>query len=189
MSKRLANSKFAKNFNDKFPIITIKVPGWEKINPILEQGIRSLGDKQNHSSNVKADMTDWKMWEPHQPAHAEFTTICKFAMSLAVEHSPEPAKPHFQPLVTECWGAVYRAEEFTKLHDHWPSVWSFTYYVNVSDECSPIVFPDAQIAVKPKNGMMCMFPGWVGHKVPKQKGNHERVMIAGNISQNFGVTG
>ena len=179
----LSDNKYAKVFSEKLPIITAQVPNWKQLNPLLEEGIRAVGDKQNHNSNVKADMTDWKMWEPHQPAHEEFEKICRFAMKLATENAPETARPFFVPVVTECWGAIYRPGEFTRLHDHWPAIWSFTYYVNISESCSPIVFPDAKIAIKPKNGQMCMFPGWVSHRVPKQTSDQERIMVAGNITQ------
>jgi len=179
---RLSDNQYAKKFVDKYPIITVRIPGWESLNPLLEQGIRASGDKQRHTTNVKADMTDFQMWEQDKPAYQQFQVICKHAVQLAFDNAPAQSKPHFNPVITEIWGAIYRKSEHTILHDHWPSTWSFTYYVNVSDDCSPIVFPDANISLKPKNGMMCMFPGWVAHKVPKQKTNYERVMVAGNIS-------
>lgn len=179
---RLSDNKYAKKFSDKFPIITSRLPDWQNINPPLEQGIRLSGDKQNHSTNVKADMTDFQMWEQDKPAYQQFQILCQYAVDLAFANAPEQSKPHFKPVITEIWGAVYKKGEHTNLHDHWPATWSFTYYVNVSDNCSPIVFPDARISLKPKNGMMCMFPGWVGHRVPKQSCDHERVMVAGNIS-------
>jgi len=182
---RLSENRYAVAFNDKFPIITHQVPGWEKLNPILEKAIRQCGDQQNHSTNVKADMTDFRMWEPQQPGHKQFQVICKFAIEMAIANSPPQALEFFKPAVSDCWGVVYRENEYTKRHDHWPSIWSFSYYVNVSPTCSPIVFPDAEKSIQPENGMMCMFPGWIAHEVPKQSAQSERVMIAGNISDQF----
>ncbi len=182
---RLSDSRYAVEFVDKFPIITQQVPQWETLNPLLEKGIRASGDKQSHSTNVKADMTDFRMWEPDQPAFEQFQVICKYALEMVMANSPPQAVPFLKPSVTDCWGVVYKKDEYTLQHDHWPSMWSFTYYVNVTDDCAPIVFPNAKLSVQPKNGMICMFPGWIAHYVPKQEGSHERVMIAGNIAQKF----
>lgn len=180
---RLSDSKHAKVFHDKFPVITSQVDGWEELNPKLEQAIRSVGDKYQHTTNVKADMTDFRMWENDQPGSSYFQQVCAHAIKLSLANAPEQAKQHFAPVVSECWGAIYRKNEFAILHDHWPATWSFTYYVNVTDSCSPILFPDAKYSLKPKNGLMVMFPGWIAHKVPRQKSDHERVMVAGNIVQ------
>ena len=184
---RLSDNRYAVEFKDKFPIITKPIPGWEEINPLLEKGIRSAGDKQKRSTNVKADMTDTRMWEPNQPAHEQFNIICKHALELGLANSPPQSVKHLRLAVTDCWGVVYRKDEFTLQHDHWPALWSFGYYINVSPDCAPIVFPDANHAVQPKNGMMCMFPGWVSHYVPKQQSNQDRVMLAGNITHLFGM--
>lgn len=178
---RLSDNDFAKKFTDKYPVITVMIPDWETINPLLEEGIRAMGDQWQHKTNVKASMTDFKMWEEGKPAYEHFQNLAQYAGNLALQNAPKEAQPHFQPVVTEIWGAVYKKDEYTIVHDHWPAVWSFTYYVNVSPDCAPLVFPDGNITVKPKNGMMCMFPGWIAHKVPRQKSDHERVMVAGNI--------
>ena len=184
---RLSDSRFAVEFKDKFPIIKEQFPGWKEINPLLEKGIRSVGDKQKHATNVKADMTDTRMWETNQPAHEQFQVICKFALELCLANSPPQLVEHLRPTITDCWGVVYRKDEFTQQHDHWPALWSFGYYINVSPDCAPIVFPDANYTLQPENGMMCMFPGWVSHYVPRHRSNQDRVMLAGNIVHMFGA--
>ena len=183
---RLSDHPKAVGFKDKFPVITQQIPDWQTLNPILADGIRQCGDKQNHSTNVKADMTDFRMWEPNQPAHQQFQIICRYALELSVASSPPQAQPHFKPSISDCWGAVYHKDEYTLQHDHWPAVWSWCYYVSVTDQCAPIVFPHAKLSIQPRNGMMVMFPGWVAHYVPKQACDHDRIMIAGNIIQHFG---
>jgi hypothetical protein len=183
---RLSDNRHAVEFRDKFPIIMAQFPGWEEINPLLEKGIRSVGDKQKHSTNVKADMTDTRMWESNQPAHEQFQVICKYAVELGLANSPPPLVEHLRLAIADCWGVVYRKDDFTLEHDHWPALWSFGYYINVSPDCAPIVFPGANHAVQPKNGMMCMFPGWVSHYVPKHQSSDDRVMLAGNIVHLFG---
>ena len=185
---RLADSKFAVKFRDKYPIITATINDHEQLNPLLEAGIREVGDQQNRNTNVKADMTHHQMWRDKYPAHEQFQVVCQMAGQLAIQHCPEKVRPFFRPAVTEVWGAVYRKGEYTRAHDHWPAIWSFSYYVNVCSKCAPIVFPGADLTVKPQNGMFVLFPGWIEHKVPKQKCDHDRVMIAGNMGQDLDLT-
>ena len=185
---QLSDSKFAKTFKDKYPVVTAQVNDCEKLNIPLAQTIKNVGDVQNHNTNVKADMTYHQMWHEKYPGHENFRTVCSLAIQLAMEHCPEKMRPIFKPVVTECWGAIYRQNEFTRPHDHWPAIWSFCYYVQASKNCSPIVFPGAKLSIKPKNGMMILFPGWVEHYVPKQKTSSERIMIAGNMGQKLNLS-
>lgn len=184
---RLADHKSAKRFNDKYPVITAEISNSERLNPALERTIRQIGDVQARTTNVKADMTHHQMWRDEYLGHEEFQTICKTALNLAFKNSPEKMQPFFKPCITECWGALYKRGDYTKPHDHWPAIWSFCYYVNVSKTCSPLVFPGAKLSIKPKIGLMVLFPGWVEHAVPKQKNDFERIMIAGNISQDLDI--
>ena len=119
------------------------------------------------------------MWEDGQP-HAEvYRELCEVACQLAKDQSPNI---EWQPMVTAIWGAIYEQKDFARPHDHWPSTWSFVYFVDVGLSPSPLVFPNAQRAINPNNSMLCLFPGWVLHEVPPQKSNSRRVMVAGNIS-------
>ena len=139
------------------------------------------GDEQNHSSNVKADMTDWFMHEKYK----EFKELAIFAEAIAkqmTEAGPVPMVTH------ECWGAVYRKGEYTKKHNHWGSLWSWCYYLEVPPDASPFRFEDiieqgeeAPFDVYPKEDDILIFPSWVQHSVPKSESNSERIMVAGNI--------
>ena len=64
---------------------------------------------------------------------------------------------------------------------------SWTYYVNVTSQCSPLVFTNTDYKVQPTNGLLVMFPGWVKHKVLPQENDHERVMVAGNLNARTGM--
>ena len=179
--ERYKDAKFFK-FSEEYPVIMKTYPDWKEINPILEKYIREQGDRKNKRTNVKAQMTEWNMQVEAGGEH--FQNICDFARELSLENSPV----QFIPDVYDCWGAVYRKGEFTQSHDHWPSIWSWCYYVNVSSKCSPLHFKNASgilnepLNVQPSNGLMVIFPGWVKHEVKPQSCEHERVMIAGNIN-------
>ena len=180
-------ASLSRNFNEKFPIITLDLnPIASKllhedqdmtINDNLERQIRECGDRQQKRTNVKAYMTDWYM----QDASKGFQWVCNRAMELAAKNNPNEV----DMIPYDCWGAIYREGDYTIMHNHWPQLWSFVYYVNCPSGSAPLVFDKevSKYSVEPKTGLMVMFPGWVNHSVPKHEGK-ERIMVAGNLSFN-----
>ena len=144
--------------------------------------IVDLGDEQNHSSNVKADMTDWFMHQKYK----EFKELSIHAESVAKQMTKDPVAM----FTFDCWGAVYRKGEYTKKHSHWGNLWSWCYYLEVPPDAPPFRFEDitemgesepSSFDVYPKENDLLMFPSWVSHSVPKSESNSERIMVAGNI--------
>ena len=175
----LKDNNSSVNFNEKYPLFTCMYPNFNEINSLLEQAIRTNGDEKKNETNVKALMTCWYMWGEDKPGCESFREICAFACKVAVENSPIKA---WSPSVTHCWGAIFNKNEYAQQHNHWPSLWSFTYYVKAPENCAPIVFPGAEKRVQPKSGMLCLFPGWVDHCVPRHESDQDRIVVAGNIS-------
>ena len=68
-------------------------------------------------------------------------------------------------------------------HRHVPATWTFTYYIDACENCSPLIFNNTneQNAVKSKTGDLVIFPGWVAHSVAPHKCDHDRISIAGNV--------
>ena len=144
--------------------------------------IVDLGDEQNHSSNVKADMTDWFMHQKYK----EFKELSIHAEAVAKQMTKDPVAM----FTFDCWGAVYRKGEYTKKHSHWGNLWSWCYYLEVPPDAPPFRFEDitemgesepSSFDVYPKENDLLMFPSWVSHSVPKSESNSERIMVAGNI--------
>ena len=173
--KSLKYNPASRPFEMKFPVI-------EKFyrNPSLQKRIantcRAIGDEQYKKTNVKADMTSWFMHETDK----DFEIIANKAIEIAHDNSPSAVA-----LATyDCWGAV------SKNHDHWPQIWSWVYNVECCDDCAPLVFHDSRddvhsdhaYSLKPKSGRFTMFPGWIKHSVPKHDCDHDRIIVAGNIS-------
>ena len=134
------------------------------------------GDEQMRKTNVKAQMTQWFM----HTQDMTFAKIADLAVKFAVENSPYSVG--LEPF--DCWGSISRKGDYTKTHDHWPHPWSWVYYSDVSESCSPLMFPDAPQGahyVYPKSGDLVLFPGWLYHGVEKQSTDYERVIVAGNL--------
>ena len=168
-------------FKERYPVILKDYKDWKDLNPLLEKYIRQQGDRINFQSNVKAQMTEWNMQLEAGGEH--FQELVNFVREVSMECS----QVQFIPDCYDCWGAVYKKGNHTVSHDHWPAIWSWTYYVNVTSECAPLVFTNTDYKVQPYNGLLVMFPGWVKHKVPPQESDHERVMVAGNLNCRSGL--
>jgi hypothetical protein len=83
------------------------------------------------------------------------------------------------------------------LHNHRMTTIAMTYYVDVYDDSSPIHLLDSrsqlnwaslddsktyhQYKHQPKSGQLIMFPGWLFHDVPINKGSHFRIALTSNI--------
>ena len=78
------------------------------------------------------------------------------------------------------WGQVYQEGHFQKFHNHIHNDWAFVYYVNTPTGSSPIVFREIRKRIRPTEGMLIMFPGWVDHYVPPNQCNG-RSIVAGNL--------
>ena len=173
------------HFTEKFPVKT-EITGNENLRETLEANIREAGDHLQKRTSAKCLMTRWNMHE----AYATFGTIGNYAITLA--HScpvaqrttPDGKKENVPLHVKESWGLIYVKGNITEMHNHWPSLWSYTYCVFACEDCSPLVFPKAQnpLSVSPKTSQMIVFPSWLQHEVPIHKCDHDRIMISGNLN-------
>ena len=111
-------------FKEKYPVVLKTYNDWKDLNPLLEKYIRQQGDRIKHRSNIKAQMTEWNMQLEAGGEH--FQKLVDWVREVSIDSSPV----QFIPDCYDCWGAVYRKGEYTQSHDHWPAIWSWTYYVN-----------------------------------------------------------
>ena len=164
-------------FEMNFPIIQERVAFKDGLNEELVAIIRSHGDTQRHKTNVKANMSSWFM----QKQHAQFQIVGDKAISIAKKNSPHDIGME----LFDCWGVIYQKDDWTKVHDHWPHLWSFVYYIQCGENDSPLEFPDVrrhgEHLVQPLSGDMVLFPGWLRHKVSPQLADNERIIVSGNL--------
>lgn len=123
----------------------------------------------------------------------------KMAEQMGRKEKPRPGR-----LAAQAWANVSRAGSYHRTHNHPGSAWSGVYYVEAGDE-SPdaplsgvLELPDPRpyanmtstpgdpfgqkVLVRPKNGTIIMFPGWLPHFVNPYVGPGERISIAFNVS-------
>jgi hypothetical protein len=171
-------------FTDKYPVKVKQIT--ELDNDQLEQDIRESGDYLGGRTAAKCLMTRWDM----HTVYESFVLVSEKAMEIA-DSCPIATKTDTDgnslkvPLyLNDTWGLVYTTGQSAKVHNHWPSLWSYTYCVSACEDCSPLVFPNSQkpLSVSPKTSQMIVFPSWLKHEVPIHKCEHDRIMISGNLN-------
>ena len=171
-------------FTDKYPVKVKQIT--ELDNDQLEQDIRESGDYLGGRTAAKCLMTRWDM----HTVYESFVLVSEKAMEIA-DSCPIATKTDTDgnslkvPLyLNDTWGLVYTTGQSAKVHNHWPSLWSYTYCVSACEDCSPLVFPNAQkpLSVSPKTSQMIVFPSWLKHEVPIHNCEHDRIMISGNLN-------
>ena len=172
------------HFIDKYPVKVKQIT--ELNNDQLEIDIREEGDYLGGRTAAKCLMTRWNM---HNFYHS-FVFVADKAIEIAnacplATKTDTDGNPLKIPLyLNDTWGLIYNKGQSAKMHNHWPSLWSYTYCVFACEKCSPLVFPHAQepLSVTPKTSQMIVFPSWLQHEVPTHTCDHDRIMISGNLN-------
>lgn len=150
------------------------------VNDKIANFIKSIGDVQNCSTNVKAVMTDWNITSP------EIEELEEWIFEKVYLKEP---KLRNLLCMRDCWGVVYNKENFTLEHNHSPAYLSFVYFLRSSKKASPLCFKSSKLKINPEPGKIIIFPSHLIHYVPPQKDDSERIILSGNIvakSDKFG---
>ena len=118
---------------------------------------------------------------PNHTKDKENGVLFNFVGDIAIKFAQEASPYEVQFELYDIWGVVYKRDNFTKPHDHWPHPWSFSYYVK-SDGTTPIIFPEGHHYCYPKTNDMVLFPGILRHSVPSHESDEERIIVSGNIN-------
>ena len=127
---------------------------------------------------VQADMTNLNM----HYKHPSFNKLCDIVIPYAEKMGSTPIKCR----ASDCWGVLYKKNDFSIAHAHWPNVWSWGYYVKVPQGSMPLVFPEGKEGnyyVFPEVGDLVIFPAWIKHEVPPSVCEEDRILVAGNLER------
>ena len=137
----------------------------------IVDNILSIGDEQNGTTAVKADVTDWNI--------EEYTLVSQLNV-LYPKHTIE-----------EIWGCTYRQGDFAETHCHRGFDKSFVWFVDTCTHCSPLIFPDPEhpwmpplASIRPSRGNLIVFNSNDIHYVPPHTCKHHRMVLSGNMSLN-----
>ena len=136
-------------------------------------------DCQNRETNVKATMPEWRLDIPSQEYIELKNTILSVAKNLNLYwNSP------FE--IDTIWANIYRKGDFTQSHDHEPQRYSFVYFLKSKPNFSPLVFENKGLrkkkTIKPIEGRIVIFPGFIKHSVPRHNHDETRITLSGNLN-------
>jgi hypothetical protein len=170
----------------KIDFYNIKVPIYQTVldididykNKLLE-AIPKIEDDFNYTSNVKAKMSNSRLWE----INPLFTKILiqlgeeieKFDISKYIT----AYKREIYPKITNLWSIIYKKGDYAIPHIHGNEL-AFSLYLNNDEEC-PLYFDDLDLKIYPQENKLVLFPAFLTHSVPKKKTNNPRIVLAGNV--------
>ena len=163
--------------SDDTDIFIFNHPSPIELNQRLEKDICLCGDKQNRTTNVKALMTHWDMFN-YGNSFKELVTWIERSFNdcqLDEFHKQNDFK------LNSLWGMVYEKGDHAIEHNHLPSFYSFVYCVKSSNFSSPLIFKASSTYIKMEEGKLIFFPSHLIHYVPLQKYDDKRITISGNI--------
>ena len=139
----------------------------------VQEYCKNFSDCQNHSTNVKADMSSWRIWEETNL----FNDFLDWALESINSH---PLSVHLECWTIGCaWLAKYKEGESTVPHHHFPSLLSFVYFLKCSEKSSPLNLEGVDIECR--EGRLIIFPSLMTHHVTATPA--ERIVLAGNVEK------
>jgi hypothetical protein len=133
-------------------------------------------------SNVKAVyMSPWKshlLTPKLQPVCSAVIAIVKQICKDFWNTDMEGLNLDF--MIADCWGVIYEHSDKTIVHSHFPSDFSAVIYLDADNDSAPIIFEE-KLLVKPKPNTLIVFPGYLRHEVPENKG--KRMVLAMNLNK------
>ena len=159
------------------PIFTTIIDDYETINKHVKMHILTL-KKQNPQgveSNVRAWRSHWfthKITKAFNPLVEIMTSACDYVS----EHYYNDKEAKVEPF--NFWVMDYLDGDQAVHHNHFPSLYSVVYFVDVEKGCAPLIVEGE--VIQPENGMLVVFPGHLDHEVPPTKGR--RIAAAGNFN-------
>ena len=192
LSKLVGKPEPWKWFTEKYPVKVKQVNPPTSFTKTIKENILEAGDALQKRTAAKCLMTQWDL-------HDEYKTFCMVGEEaievanlcpVAKRTKPDGSPDDIPLYIKESWGLVYGKGHTCEEHNHWPSLWSYTYCVEACKECAPLIFNDSNnrddegtpFHIFPETGQLIVFPAWINHMVSKQECEHQRVMVAGNLN-------
>ena len=140
---------------------------------IFEEKIKDNGESLD--SNVRASyVTSYLAHTKNE----KFTPLIDKVVTTATEIAHEKDDFDLELYCMNAWGIEYLEGDYSIPHRHMPVGYSVICYIDVEDECAPIIFENNTM-IKPKSNMLLMFPGNLLHHVPRTKG--KRILMSYNL--------
>jgi len=194
------------------PVAIVVLPDAAVLNVELKHVIqaRMQSHPGTQHSNLGGWQSTWDLAEWGGPALKRVLDAAQsIATQLTSSRQGQPVRVEWQ---VNCWANVNRKGEANEFHTHPGAFWSGTYYVDdggAADDpalggefelqdprgVAPAMYAPALTfagrggpslgaveSLRPRAGMMVLFPSWVSHAVRPYRGDGQRISIAFNFS-------
>ena len=84
----------------------------------------------------------------------------------------------------EIWGIITQDIKPTNRHSHYPATWSAVAYISCPKGSGHTVWPEIDKKVKPNDGHVCIFPGYLNHYVEASGEGIKRIIVSCNFYTN-----
>ena len=136
----------------------------------------------NDYSNVKASIhTEWE-WEPDNITFRNLKAFIREEIERYFKPGSMSSGARNRLECNNFWANVYEKGDYAESHCHKPYDFSFAYFVKSKWYDSPLVFTDSGKRIRPKEGKYVIFPAYLKHHVPKNRYNHQRITLSGNLT-------
>ena len=125
----------------------------------------------------ESDNTNVKAWHSHFDTHVKEPKF-NILIDRVMDASKDFINIKCNLYLLNFWVMEYEKGNHAVKHNHWPATLSGVYYIDVEENSSPIIFEN-NFVIKPKNGMLLLFPSIVNHEVPPTKG--KRIVASFNL--------
>jgi hypothetical protein len=146
------------------------------------------GNKQNKATNIKAEMTSWRLNDKYgelQPLSEVFSEIYKKILETYYSQHYQIITHHYGKNYRftdiDIWGARYRSREKTIPHDHLPAKMSYCLYLKTPKGCPGLSFTDISKTIPVQEDQLIIFDGSVRHSVKSKKFRGSRYILAANL--------
>jgi len=148
------------------------------------------GDKQNKTTNIKADMTDWGINEIYEELQCLTKMFSDIYKEIIKKYHPQLYQIMIDYFICDydftdninIWGAKYRSREKTIPHHHLPSRMSYCLYLKTPKGCPGLSFTDISKTIPVKEDQLIIFDGSVRHSVKSKKFRGSRYILAANLN-------
>ena len=166
----------------KAPIFSTILEDHVKINNDLKQLVLEHRQKYPVSNDIESNVKAWRSdWNTHE-LNPKFQPFCNLVSNTCSFLTEKYYNSSDEMLVYNMWCMMYNESDHAIPHDHMPCLYASSYYVDVEDGSSPVIFnkdTPNELTILPRNGMLLIWLGNLKHMVPPTK--TKRMVISMNM--------
>lgn len=187
------------------PVIIGQLADAEGLNDTLEKAI--LAQRSRHPGITRSNSGGWHSDSDLFQWGGEPTRqLAREVVALAEENTCDlrPAAERHCGWTLEGWANVNDSGAGNLPHSHGGCYWSAVYYVRIDGEGGELILhdprlpaldmhapllrfkhcaPEQELSIRPKAGLLVLFPAWLVHSVVTFRGPGVRISVAINLSE------